>query len=87
MLPSVVRFNASRGENPYAAIESDAGRLLARLEGMRSSAGIAESLGSMGISEDDLPSLANEAAEQWTAQFNPVPVKTDALSGIFRAAW
>jgi alcohol dehydrogenase class IV len=33
-----------------------------------------------------IPQLAAEAAEQWTAQFNPVPVDAESLEKVYRAA-
>jgi alcohol dehydrogenase class IV len=34
-----------------------------------------------------LPQLAGEAAAQWTAQFNPVPVTSALLEEVYRAAF
>ncbi len=40
-----------------------------------------------GVEEDRLPELAREAATQWTASFNPVPVGEEELLGIYREAF
>lgn len=40
----------------------------------------------LGIAEDDLPGLSEEAAAQWTAQHNPVPLDKSAFLEIYRAA-
>ena len=40
----------------------------------------------LGVDESKLPVLADEAARQWTAQFNPVSVTADTLEAIYRAA-
>jgi len=43
-------------------------------------------LSELGIAEDDLPGLSEEAATQWTAQHNPVPLDKAAFLEIYRAA-
>ncbi len=43
-------------------------------------------LSELGIEESDLPGLSEEAAAQWTAQHNPVPLDRDAFLEIYRAA-
>jgi alcohol dehydrogenase class IV len=44
------------------------------------------SLADLGVESDKLPQLAEEAAKQWTAQFNPISVDAAALEGVYRAA-
>ena len=53
---------------------------------MRAQAGLPETLKECGIPADALPRLASEAAEQWTAGFNPRPVTRAGLLGLYEAA-
>ena len=101
MLPHVVRFNtpdplsaqtyaglacsthlASPSQAPAAASES----LARRLEQLLDLAGMPRSLKNFGIQEKDLPRLAQDAAGQWTAQFNPRPVAAADFLEIYGSA-
>ncbi len=84
MLVPVVRFNAAVAGDLYA--ELDAG-LLERLEELRALCGLPACLREVGVEESDLPQLAEEAARQWTARFNPRPVTAGDLLEIYRAAY
>ncbi len=86
MLPHVVRFNAAGGDNPYAAIVADADGLAARLESMLLAAGLPRCLSDLDVEESAIAALADEAAEQWTARFNPRPVTPADLAAIYREA-
>ena len=86
MLPHVVRFNARSGDNPYSAIADDAEVLAKRIEAMLRAAGLPTSLSQCGVPEDQLSALADEAAKQWTAQFNPCEVTATELHAIYRSA-
>ncbi len=99
MLPHVIRFNA---ENPaagqgYAELAHAAGfldvrvdcaalLLAERLENLMDVAGVSRSLRSFGAAERDIPRLAGEAARQWTAQFNPRPVRAADFEQLYAAA-
>lgn len=97
MLPHVVRYNSSEVGALYGALAEDAklcdkddpeaGDLLAMyLRNMASKAGCPANLsGCPGISEL-LPTLAAEAAQQWTGQFNPRDVDVESLSGLYQEA-
>jgi len=86
MLPGVVRFNGrdSAAQQAYAELasapeiacasdghESAWQALIARLEAMLALADMPSSLGDCGAQKSDIPILAREAAQQWTANFNP----------------
>lgn len=86
MLPHVVRYNAGAGENPYAVL-GDAGEVAELAASMLAVAGIAPRLRDHGVAESELPALAADAARQWTATFNPVPVSGQELLAVYRAAW
>jgi alcohol dehydrogenase len=101
MLPHVVRFNAgedavarayaeeacraliaSSSEAPKAAAE----HLAKRLESLLDTAGLPRTLDNFGVKRADLPGLADEAARQWTAQFNPRPVIASDFQDLYTAA-
>ncbi|MBI1826931.1 MAG: iron-containing alcohol dehydrogenase [Planctomycetes bacterium] len=87
MLPHVVRFNLRGGKNPYASIANDADALAMRVTRMLDAARLARKLRDLGVKEPMLPQLAVEAAEQWTAKFNPVAVSAEEFLAIYCAAW
>jgi alcohol dehydrogenase len=101
MLPHVVRYNShdpaahrlyaefSVGLGvPYLACGNDqaVAMFIARLESLLNSASIPRSLTEYGIKEADIPMLAEEAAAQWTAVFNPRPVTRREFEDLYRAA-
>lgn len=86
MLPHVMRFNASlpaaarayedlaraarladNGDGAHKAVDA----LIARVEALLNKAGIPRSARECGVDDAILPTLASEAAGQWTANFNP----------------
>ncbi|NOT30674.1 MAG: iron-containing alcohol dehydrogenase, partial [Planctomycetes bacterium] len=88
-LPAVVRFNAAEpsARARYAELARSAdlcasaaddgaalAALLTYLERALAHCGVARELAAHGVSQRDVPALAEEAARQWTAQFNPRPV-------------
>jgi len=69
LLPHVVRWNRTAAESLYCAL---AGADLAdRLAEMAGAAGLPGRLRDLGVAQDALASLAEEAAMQWTGRFNP----------------
>jgi len=101
MLPHVVRFNAEMlqpaeayfglartiglcGEQTdmFQAIEA----LARTLENFVVHAGLPTSLEGLGITNGHLPELAEEAARQWTAQFNPREVGERDLLALYEQA-
>lgn len=99
-LPHVVRFNAQEpgAGRVYARLarvagltdddrESEPGELVARrIEVLLDAAGMPPSLAACGVEETDIEALAEEAARQWTAGFNPRPVDAADLAGLYRGA-
>src|ERR1700730_1644320 len=72
MLPHVVRWNAEVVGDHYAALLP--GRdLAARLDALARAGGLPRTLGEIGASASDIPTLAADAAMQWTGTFNPRP--------------
>ncbi len=87
LLPHVIRFNAADGTNPYADLCDDAESLARRVESMLAAAGLPPRLKDCGVEASALHALAQNAAEQWTAEFNPRPVGEDELLDIYEAAF
>jgi alcohol dehydrogenase len=90
MLPSVVRFN---GQDDgvgawYAELQNGAGNtetLAERLEVLRAAAGLPATLATAGVDPAAIPQLAREAAEQWTAGFNPRAVGVEDFAWLYRS--
>jgi alcohol dehydrogenase len=101
MLPHVVRFNADEADVQvaYAALaraaglvsasESDARAVLAlceRVESLLALARLPRKLAECGVGESAVTTLAEEAARQWTAGFNPRPVTQADFVKLYTAA-
>ena len=97
MLPHVVRYNSTEVGSLYGALAEDAklcdkqdpeaGDLLSMyLRNLASKAGCPSNLsGCSGVNEL-LATLAAEAAQQWTGQFNPRAVDAESLRSLYQAA-
>ncbi len=90
VLPSIVRFNAAEhsaearyGELCRAAGLPDAEALAQELEEVLRLTGLAAPLGKFGAKREDIPALALEASQQWTAQFNPRPITPGDFERIY----
>ena len=86
MMPHVVRFNCARGENPYYDLSREPEALVRRLTGLLTAAALPTTLSAYGVAADDLPLLASQAAQQWTAGFNPRALDAAAMLDIYCAA-
>ena len=102
MLPHVVRFNAGDdgARTIYAQLASEAGiretngspmnavdGLAARLENLLNLAGLPATLAQCGVERDSIRKLAEEAAVQWTAGFNPRSATQDDFVRLYEAAF
>ena len=101
MLPHVVRFNGeqSDAQTGYADLAALAGislasenkiRWLALIDWLNSILDIAQmprSLAGCGVERVKISQLAEEAAQQWTAKFNPRPITKADFSNLFEAAF
>ncbi len=102
MLPHVVRFNgrdpatcaayaelavaagiASAGDTPEHAQQT----LLARLDSLLHLANLPRTLSDCGVTSTAIPALADAAAQQWTASFNPRSVQAKELAALYRVAF
>jgi alcohol dehydrogenase len=98
MLSHVVRFNAAdaaaaagyRELAEYAGLlgngASPVEALAGWLEALLAAAGLSSSLAECGVTAASIPALAAEAAQQWTATFNPRPLTPADFEGLYRAA-
>ena len=87
MLPHVIRFNAAGAHgNPYDALDADAERLARRIEAMLQAAALPRRLADYAVRPADVAALAAEAAQQWTARFNPRPVDEANFRAIYASA-
>ena len=63
--------------------EATAEYLAKRLESLLDLAGLPRTLDHCGVKPSDIPRLAEEAARQWTAQFNPRPVAATDFQQLY----
>ena len=102
MLPLVVRFNSRepQARRAYAelasapeiacvsnGLEKAVNALIARLESLLNAARIARSLADCGVEPSKIKILAREAANQWTACFNPRPITAKDFEELYRSAF
>jgi alcohol dehydrogenase len=102
MLPAVLRYNSqdAASAQAYAELAVAAGisradasvaeaveALIQQVCQTLDEAGLAPSLADAGVSFEALPMLAAEAAQQWTAKFNPRPVQSEDFQALYRQAW
>lgn len=90
MLPGIVRFNANV-PGIYDDLLSangmrDAEQLASALERILALSGLAAPLREFGVTADGVPALAAEAAQQWTANFNPRPITAGDFENLYSAA-
>ena len=97
MLPHVIRFNQDVVGEIYGDLLVAAGaetvpgvaageQLASLVERMADDAGLPRTLAECDIRDSLLDQLAAEAYEQWTGQFNPRPVSTETLKGLYQCA-
>ncbi|MBC7910840.1 MAG: iron-containing alcohol dehydrogenase [Pyrinomonadaceae bacterium] len=97
VLPAVVRWNACAVEASYAellnfsrrpSLNGDASKALAeRLEELIKAGELPSKLSAAGIAQADIPTLAREAAEQWTGKFNPRKLDATGAQEIYEWAY
>jgi alcohol dehydrogenase len=100
MLPAVVRLNAedtvtssvyrtlsvaSGLVDPHVTTPVACAALVGYLERWLDRTGIPRSLAAAGIERPDIDRLSDEAATQWTAQFNPRPVAASDFAALYRS--
>jgi alcohol dehydrogenase len=98
MLPAVIRFNAADPESRRAYAELTSGtetncisdghaqtceELAARIDSLLGLAQMPRSLAECGVERNAVPQLAEEAARQWTATFNPRAVTKEDFAKLY----
>jgi len=90
MLPAVVGFNARDPEAKVRyhelAAEADLGpveELIGELDAILDVAGMRNGLAKFKIDRADYPLLAQQAAQQWTASFNPRPITAEDFERLY----
>jgi alcohol dehydrogenase len=97
LLPHVIRFNAPAVGALYGDLAHDVGLvngdqsaaaevLARRIRDFLVAAQLPTSLSACGVSPGIFPVLAEEAAQQWTANFNPRPVTEMDLLQLYESA-
>jgi alcohol dehydrogenase len=98
LLPHVIRFNSQAVAPLYGDLAHDLGlvngdwqaaaeTLAHRISHFMQLAGLVTTLSACGVSRGILEVLADEAAQQWTGKFNPVPVGYNELFQLYEMAY
>ena len=98
MLPHVVRFNGTQCDDWYRELlattadepncpTGGAAELADFLLQVASEAGLPAKLQECGVDRHRLPQLAEDAAKQWTASFNPVTVSAADLLHLYESSY
>jgi alcohol dehydrogenase len=97
LLPHVIRFNSAAAGALYGDLVHEVGLingdhsaasevLARRVTHLMQLAKLPTTLSGAGVSGGIFPVLAEEAAQQWTARFNPRPVTEHELESLYQAA-
>jgi alcohol dehydrogenase len=92
MLPHVIEFNRGEVGALYGELEHadparrDTPSIEQRVSELRQACGLGGTLRDYGVPRDCLEELAEQAAAQWTATFNPRAVGPDELRKLYEAA-
>ena len=94
MLPAVLAWNA-QDEDAHREYQhlarmiglSSVSELALHLRSLLVAAGLPASLSACSIDASQIPTLAEEAARQWTAQFNPRLTTANDFAELYRAAF
>ena len=100
MLPHVIRFNGARygawyhdllegtgGANGFPSPDEGVEGLARFVAELVHKAGLPATLAECGVERESLPELAENAAKQWTSQFNPRTVDAADLQGLYEEAF
>ncbi|MGB0768547.1 MAG: iron-containing alcohol dehydrogenase [Phycisphaeraceae bacterium] len=94
MLPHVIRFNSVDDEarSSYETLAELAGldsveALIATLTSALKRAGLKTTLAELDVDPQSFGELAEKASAQWTANFNPRPIKPEDFETLYHAAY
>ena len=85
-LPHVIQFNSTVVADLYRELSPDR-ELADRIVALKHATGLPHCLRDFGIARSDVPTLAEEAEAQWTAQFNPRPLALQDFVRLYEAAY
>lgn len=101
MIPHVMRFNAISHEISavYKKVAINCGMvtfadsneqaldaIITYWQDLMKAAGLHTTLSQLNIPESDIPKLSEQAAKQWTGNFNPRPLTVDDITSIYQSA-
>ncbi|MCM2373890.1 iron-containing alcohol dehydrogenase [Aporhodopirellula aestuarii] len=98
MLPAVIRFNGSQHAlwyaellreidpvgGPQVPVDEAPDRLAEMVQDWVQSAGLATSLDALSIPSSDIGMFVDDALQQWTGTFNPIPLDEDSTRALYR---
>jgi alcohol dehydrogenase len=95
LLPHVIRYNAQEVGTWYQELANAQGvtpevasdELADGVQQLVAQAELPTTLSQCDIPRENLPKLGEQAAEQWTAQFNPRKVDSEELTSIYEHAF
>ena len=89
MLPFIIRFNSSEPEADliYQRLGKSADALIFQTNELLDLAEMPDNLLKAGATSGTIPQLAAEAAQQWTANFNPRKISTPDFEHIYTRAF
>lgn len=100
MMAHTIRWNGEHVADQYAllwhdlsghALDTDpllaVDQLAHWIERTIASCGLKTQLRDCGVPQDQLPALAHQATQQWTASFNPRPVSPNDALQLYQQAW
>ena len=95
MLPAVIRFNGTQHAAWYAellreidesvAIHEAPNRLAEIVEGWLREAGLATTFDDLAVPTIEIETLVQDALQQWTGTFNPIPLDADRTRALYRS--
>ena len=85
LLHRVVRWNMEQAASLYQELGGE--EVPIRLADLARAGGLPERMREVGVTEECLPQLAEEAAAQWTGRFNPRPFQAADALALYRAAY
>jgi alcohol dehydrogenase len=95
MLPAVIRMNGSvhadwyseliREIDPSIPTEQAPDRLAEIVTGWLREAGLATSFDELSIPASGIERIVEDALQQWTGTFNPIPLDADRTRGLYRS--
>jgi len=87
MLPHVIRFNSKKSKIAALYRKVYDGDLPGRIQELLRLAKMPVAIRHYGVKKGDFRELAEMAAKQWTAQFNPRSLTVGDFEKLYRAAW